>query len=341
MIDTALAHGDEIPPPLTPLGVLTSWTFDPWVVAPVLLAAAVYLLGVRRIRASGTPWPVSRTVLWVAGLGVIVVATSSSVGVYDTAMFSMHSIQHMLLQMIAPAPLGMAAPVTLALRTLPPRPRRVLLAVMHSRPFRLLTHPLVAYGLFVVSPFVLIYSPLFEATLTDDVLHNLTHVHFVLVGTLLYWPLLGYDPLPNPLPFVFRLMLILGLGPAHIVLGIPIMQMNSLLAADYFNEVGQAWGTDPLDDQRVGGGLLWVFGDVVVMVMVMFTGMFRQWNRSERREQRRIDRHLDRVHGAATATVPPWWLTDDPKAARPMPHFPVPIPVPAPDPTPAPAKDAP
>lgn len=314
-----LAHGDQIPAPLTPLGVLTSWTFEPWVVVPVLLAAAVYLWGVRSLRASGTSWPVSRTVLWLVGLGVIIIATSSSVGVYDTAMFSMHSIQHMLLQMIAPAPLGMAAPVTLALRTLPRLPRRLLLAAVHSRPFRLITHPLVAYALFAVSPFVLIYSPLFEATLTNDVLHNLTHVHFVLVGALLYWPLLGYDPLPNPLPFVFRLILILGLGPAHIILGIPIMQMNNLLAADYFVQIGQAWGTDPLDDQRVGGGLLWVFGDIVVMFM--FSGMFMQWNRSEKREQRRIDRHLDRLHGADTATVPPWWLTDDPHAARPMPKF--------------------
>jgi cytochrome c oxidase assembly factor CtaG len=328
-MDMVLAHGDQIPPPLTPLGILTSWTFDPWVVVPVLLAAAVYLLGVRTLQASGTSWPVSRTVLWFVGLGVIIIATSSSVGVYDTAMFSMHSIQHMLLQMIAPAPLGMAAPVTLALRTLPPKPRRLLLAAVHSRPFRLLTHPLVAYGLFVVSPFVLIYSPLFEATLTNDVLHNLTHVHFVLVGTLLYWPLLGYDPLPNPLPFVFRLMLILGLGPAHIILGIPIMQMSSLLAEDYFVQIGQAWGTDPLVDQQIGGGLLWVFGDIVVMFM--FSGMFLQWNRSERREQRRIDRHLDRRHGADTAMIPPWWLTDDPKAARPMPQFRDSSPLPAPE----------
>lgn len=316
---TVLAHGDEIPPPLTPVGVLTTWTFDPWIVVPLLLAAGVYLLGVRRLAANGTSWPVSRTVCWFVGLGVIVIATCSSVGVYDTALFSVHSIQHLLLQMIAPAPLGMAAPITLALRTLPARPRAALLAVVHSRPFRVISNPLVAFLLFVISPFVLIYTPLFEATLTNDVLHSLTHVHFVLVGTLFYWPLLGYDPLPNPLPFVFRLLLILGLGPAHIVLGIPIMLMDTLLAADYFTLIGQAWGTDPLDDQRVGGGLLWIFGDIVVMFM--FTGMFLQWNRSETREQRRIDRHLDRVHGADAVTVPPWWLADDPREG---PHRPPP-----------------
>lgn len=125
---------------------------------------------------------------WFAGLGVIVIATSSSVGVYDTTLFSVHSVQHMLLQMIAPAPLAIAAPITLALRTLPARPRRVLLAIVHSRVVRTVSHPLVAYGLFVISPLVLLYSPLFEATLTNDLLHNLMHVHFVLVGALFYFP---------------------------------------------------------------------------------------------------------------------------------------------------------
>lgn len=299
--------------------IFTSWTIEPWVLVPLLLAAAGYLLGVRTLTAGGVAWPVSRTVLWFTGLGVIAVATSSSIGVYDTALFSMHSVQHMLLQMIAPAPLGMAAPVTLALRTLPARPRRLLLAVIHSRFFRTVSHPLVAYGLFVVSPFVLIYSPLLTASLTNDVVHNLTHVHFVLVGTLLYWPLLGIDPIPNPLPYVFRFMLVVGLGPAHVVLGIPIMLSSELFAADHYLAVGQAWGTDPLADQRIGGGLLWIFGDIVVMFML--SGMFRQWWLSDEREQRRVDRHLDRVHGVATATVAPWWLTDDPREA---PHRPRP-----------------
>lgn len=311
--DRVLAHGVELPPPFTAGRLLTEWTFAPSIILPVLLAAGLYVWGVRRLTARGVPWPASRTILWFVGLAVILLATSSAVGVYDSALFSMHSIQHMLLQMIAPAPLGMAAPVTLALRTLPPRPRRVLLAVVHNRYVRRVSHPLVAYGLFVVSPFVLVYSRLFEVSLTNDLVHNLTHVHFLLVGALLYWPLLGVDPLPNPLPFVFRLLLVLGLGPAHIVLGIPIMLRDDLVAPEYFMQVAAAWGTDPLDDQRTGGGLLWVFGDIVVIFMLF--GMFLQWNRSEEREQRRIDRHLDRAYGKDTATTPPWWTTERPTAS--------------------------
>ena len=314
-METVLAHGEELPPRPTPHTWLTEWTFDPWVLMPIAIAAAVYVIGVRRLRSSGVSWGNGRIASWMIGLAVIVIATSSSVGVYDTSLFSVHSIQHMLLQMIAPAFLGLAAPVTLALRTLPAGPRRILLAVVHSRYVRAVSHPLVAYTLFTISPFVLIYSDLLELSLRNDLVHNLTHVHFVLVGCLLYWPLLGVDPLPNPLPFVFRMLLVLGLGPAHIVLGIPIMMRNELFAADYYLEVGRAWGTDPLQDQAVGGALLWGFGDVVVMFMLI--GMFWQWNRSESREQRRIDRHLDRLHGRSAVTTKPWWLEspDEPQHA--------------------------
>lgn len=159
-------------------------------------------------------------------------------------------------------------------------------------------------------------SDLLELSLRNDLVHNLTHVHFILVGCLLYWPLLGVDPLPNPLPFTFRLLLIIGLGPAHILLGIPIMLADDLFAADYYLEIGRVWGSDPLADQIVGGGLLWIFGDIVVMFMM--TAMLRQWSRSEGREQRRIDRHLDRVHGADAVTTPPWWLDPpaDPQSSR-------------------------
>ncbi|GAA2871118.1 hypothetical protein GCM10010472_30600 [Pseudonocardia halophobica] len=309
---------DSIPPPLTVARVFGSWTVDPWVLVPLLAAGVAYVAGVRALKRKGIEWRRGRTVLWFVGLGTIALSTGSVVGVYDNALFSMSAVQHMMLQMIAPAPLGLAAPVTLALRAMSGRPRKILLGVVHSRYVRVVSHPLVAYLFFVISPFVLIYSPLFQLSITNDWVHELVHLHFVLVGALLYWPLLGVDPLPNPMPWVMRLLLVIGLGPAHIVLGIPIMLRDSLIASDYFTRVAAAWGTDALADQKVGGGLLWIFGDVVVLFLL--AGMFVQWNRSEKREQRRVDRHLDRRYGAA-ATTTPWWLTDDPRAPRSMPNF--------------------
>src|SRR3990170_597986 len=113
----------------------------------LVVAAGLYLYGVHRLRARGDKWPLSRTVLFVgAGLGSIAAVTVSGLHAYDTALLSVHMVQHMVLAMVAPIFLALGAPVTLALRTLRGAPRRRLLAVVHSRVARVLAFPLVAYG---------------------------------------------------------------------------------------------------------------------------------------------------------------------------------------------------
>lgn len=311
MRDLVVAHGgpDELPPPLTPARLVTGWEIEPTLVLLLLLAAGLYLLGVRRLKARGVEWSGWRTALWFTGLSIVFVATSSAVGVYDTTLFSAHAVQHMLLQMAAPVPLGLAAPITLALRALPLRPRKLLLAVVHSPPVRVLTHPLVTFAIFVISPFALYYTPLYEATLRSDLLHDVNHMHFLLVGCLFYWPLLGVDPLPNRMPYVFRFLLFLGLAPMHVLLGIPLMMSSSVIAEDFYRELGRNWGPSLLTDQHIGGGILWVFADVVSIIFLVAFGI--QWLRHDHRESRRVDRHLDRIHGMSPTTRP-WWEQPDP-----------------------------
>lgn len=299
-----LTHGATQLPELTPERMLTTWTVDAVTIVVVVVAAAAYLYGVRRLRVAGASWSTGRCVLWVLGLLVVLVATSSSVAVYDTTLFSAHAVQHMLLSLLAPVPLALAAPITLALRTLPKRPRRILVRLLHSRFSKVVAHPLTAYALFVVSPFVLYYSPLYEASLRNDLLHNLAHVHYVLGGFLLFAVILALDPLPHRMPFVFRIMMIIGLGPMHVVLGVPIMSGNEVFAEEWYQEVGRTWGPSLLSDQQAGGGLLWVFGDVVTIGFL--AGLYTHWLRSDARDARRIDRQLDRLYGAAPRMPVPW-----------------------------------
>ncbi len=309
-----LAGGGSLPPS-SPSRLLTDWSFDPVVVLVLLSAAAAYLVGVRRLRRRGVHWGTGRSVLWLLGLLVIFVATSSAVAVYDGTLFTMHAVQHLLLQTLAPIPLALAAPITLALRALPLGGRRRLLGVLRSRPAGLLTQPLVAYGIFVVSPFVLYYSPLYEATLRNDWLHNLAHVHFVAVGFLLFAVLLGLDPLPHPMPYVFRVMMVIGLGPMHVLLGIPVMMGNQIFARGYYEQLGRTWGDSLLADQQLGGGLLWVFGDVVTIAFL--AGLFGQWLKSDAREARRVDRNLDRLYGNGPTMPAPWTVDQSPATAGP------------------------
>lgn len=296
---------DADQPPLTLTEALTSWTLDPFVVVPVLGAAGLYLWGLQVLRRRGDSWPGLRIVWWFAGLGLVLLGTSSFLGSYDRTLFLVPAVQHMLLQMIAPVGLVCGAPVSLALRTLPRRWRLGLLRVVHSPPVRFLSHPATAFALFAVTQFVFYYSTLYQASLVNAWVHDVGHLHFVLVGFLFYWSLLGIDPVPHRPPFVFKFLLVIGMAPIHILLGIPIMMMDDLISGDYYIALGRTWGPSPADDQYIGGAILWGFGDLSAAALI---GVFvRQWYRSDERLARRTDRRLDRLHGDS-ATITPWWL---------------------------------
>jgi cytochrome c oxidase assembly factor CtaG len=291
-----LAHATpgSVPPELTPWRLLTAWTFEPVVAVGVVAIAAAYLVGVHRLHARGAYWSRWRTASFLGlGLGGIVVATMSALGTYDAVLISVHMVQHMLLTMVVPIFLALGAPITLALRTLPRRPRGWLLAALHSRVAKVLTFPLVAMFLFVLNPFVLYFTGWYEATLRNPVLHDLNHLHFVLIGCLFFWPLLGLDPMPTQPPYPLRMLAVFVTLPFHAFLGIAIMSMTDVLAVDWYTSLDRQWGASYLSDQQTAGGILWAAGDLVALIVLIV--LFIQWMRASEREAEREDRRLDRL----------------------------------------------
>jgi putative membrane protein len=288
-----LAGGDTDLPPFTAGAIFTQLHLASLVALLLLVAAALYGYGVYQLRVRGDRWPAGRTVAFLAGgLGSIAAVTVSGVEAYDDTLLSVHMVQHMVLSMVGPIFLALGAPVTLALRTLHGRPRRTLLAALHSRVVRVLTFPLVAFGIFVANPFVLYFTGLYRQTLEHPWLHELVHVHFIVTGCLFFWPLLGLDPLPNRWPYPGRALLMVLSVPFHTVLGLTIMQSKTLLAGDYYPNLHLTW-INPWDDQVTAGGILWAGGEMVSVTMLGI--LVLQWIKQSEREARRIDRALDRA----------------------------------------------
>lgn len=279
-------------PPISVSRLVTEATLDSWIALVLVVAAGAYLYGVHRLKARGDRWPAARTALFLGpGLGSIALVTLSGLHAYDTTLLSVHMVQHMVLSMIAPIFLALGAPVALALRTLSPRPRRVLLALLHSRYLRVVTFPLVAYAIFVVNPFVLYFTGLYRLTLEHELLHELVHAHFILTGCVFFWPLVGLDPLPGRWQYPARALLMVLSVPFHTVLGLSIMQMDRLLGGDWYPSLQLTWA-DPASDQQVAGGVLWAGGELVSVTMLAV--LVVQWMRASEREARRVDRELDR-----------------------------------------------
>ncbi|WP_137148991.1 cytochrome c oxidase assembly protein [Mycolicibacterium sp. CR10] len=297
----AVEIGYDLPGPPTAGRVLFDWRFDLLFGTAAIVFALVYVAGVRRLRRRGDAWPAGRVVAWLLGCLVLLVATSSGIGRYMPAMFSMHMGAHMLLSMLAPILLVLGAPVTLALRALPaagrndpPGLREWLLAALHSRVSRVLTNPFVATGLFVVGFYGLYFSGLFEAAAGSHAAHIAMNVHFLLSGYLFYWVVIGVDPTPRPIPPIGKLAMVFASLPLHAFFGVVLMGTKSVIAGDFYRSLQLSWHTDLLGDQRLGGGIAWAAGEVPLVVVLI--ALFIQWRRSDQRTATRLDRAADRDH---------------------------------------------
>ncbi|RMB59646.1 cytochrome c oxidase assembly protein [Tessaracoccus antarcticus] len=284
--------GDDVIP-LEGWRYLTAWTFEPVPLVMILLTAGLYLYGVHVLHKRGDTWPVLRTVYFVVlGLGTLSVALFSFLGTYDTVMFWLHMVQHMMLNMIAPVFLVAGAPMTLALRTLPKRPRKWLLVALHSTVAKIALFPPLTTFLMIASPFALYMTGWYNLTLRNNVAHDMLHIYMVVVGCLFFFPLLGVDPVPIRMPYPIRILLFFLTMPFHAFLGVTIMGSTRLIAEDWYLAFNRTWGFSPLEDQTWAGGLMWATGDIT-MFAAMFT-IFLQWIKDSKREAKRVDRALDR-----------------------------------------------
>ncbi|SFA95897.1 putative copper resistance protein D [Nocardioides alpinus] len=276
--------------------VFTDWGIDPIPFVITVWAVGLYVLGVAVLSRRGDAWPLGRTLAFVVlGMGTFTFATASGLGRYDTTLLSVHMVQHMLLSMVVPLALALGAPVTLALRTLPAAPRRWLLAVLHSRVATVLAFPPLAFALYVASPWALYFSGWYDASLASPFVHQMMHVHLVLVGTLFFWPLMGIDPVPGRVGYPFRVLLTLMTLPFHAFLGVTIMGQSTLIGGEHYLALREgpmgAWLPPAIDDQHLAGGILWASGDLIGALF--FAVLFIQWVRSSMKEAAREDRRLD------------------------------------------------
>lgn len=293
----AVLIGYDLEGPPTVVRLLTCWRFDLVYGTLAVSLAMVYLLGVVRLHRRGDKWSIGRTVAWLGGCLVLLLATSSGVGRYAPAMFSMHMVGHMMLNMLAPVLLTLGGPVTLALRALPvagrsnpPGPREWLLTLVHSRIARLMTHPVVALVLFVGSFYALYFSGLFDAALRYHWAHLAMNAHFLLIGYMFYWPVVGVDPAPQRLPHLGRLGMLLASMPFHAFFGVILMNMSTVIGENFYRSLSLPW-VNLASDQRLGGGIAWSFGEVpLILVMI---ALLTQWSRHDERAARRGDRRAD------------------------------------------------
>ncbi|WP_240643961.1 cytochrome c oxidase assembly protein [Antribacter gilvus] len=316
----AVALGSTAPPvpevpsgPLTPAEQVTGHPLPPeptaarwltefqWDLLPAFGCAAgllVYLAWVVRLTRRGDRWPLVRTVSWCTGMIVLFWVTNGGAALYGHILFSAHMVQHMILAMVVPLLLVLAAPVTLLARAVPPRkdgsrgPREWVLALVHSRWGRFFAHPIVAAANFAGSMIVFYYTPAFEYSLTTYAGHLAMLAHFTLAGYLFANALVGVDPGPSRPGYPMRLVLLFATMAFHAFFGVALTSGNALLVPEWFGLLGRPWGQSAIEDQQRGGAVAWGVGEIPTLLLAI--GVAIQWTRSDTRDAKRLDRAADR-----------------------------------------------
>ena len=288
------APGQVVPAP-TLRRILLDWSFDPLVAVPLLAAAVLYLRGRQHVLDRGHQWPAQRTTCFLIGLGAIALALQSPIERYDTALFSVHASQHLLLAMVAAPLLAMGAPITMLLMTSSARARKRIVRVVHSLPVKVIGYPLIAWTLFTMTLYALYFSPLFDLSLRNPFVHDAIHLHFIAVGLLFWWPVVGVDPTRWRLHHLARVLYVFLMVPFHAFLGVAIMNSGHLLAPSLADFV-RTWGPTPLADQQAGGAIMWGAGDIIALVAVI--SILAAWASYEEKVAAREDRRIARERAA-------------------------------------------
>jgi cytochrome c oxidase assembly factor CtaG len=264
----------------TPEASPLAWTFEPWVIVVLTVSVVLYLVGyvkLRRRGAQGRRKRAARLAAFIAGWLTLVVALVSPVHTLSDWLFSAHMLQHELFMLVAAPLLVIGRPLGVWLWAFPANARVCIGAAMRSRcirlPWRWLTLPLVAWTLHAAALWVWHAPRFFEAALARPGIHTLQHASFLASALLFWWAVFGRvsagasegTSSAHAMLSLFTTMVHTGALGALLTLAPGIWYPSCI-------ETTRALGFDPLQDQQLGGLVMWVPGGLAYLIGGLMVG---------------------------------------------------------------------
>ena len=297
---TGSGHTDPVPP-FTPSSLVTQWIADPIGLALVVLLTTGYAAGMAAARRRGVRWSPLRA-LWFFGLGVgsLVLAATGGLAAYRGVLLPAAAAQAVVLSAVTPVGLALGDPLGLAEQAWGERGQG-LTGWLRGGPARVFMFPLFSSVLAVGCLLLLFVTPWLSASLNHPWVRELTYLALLGTGTLVVLPLLGEQMLPAWCTHPVRTLIAFADGLLDAVPGLVIMTWPKLLSPGVSS---YAHRPDPLWDQRIGGGIILLVGEVVGVPLL--AAVIVGWVRSDAAEAQAVDARLD----AEPDTGRPWWETD-------------------------------
>jgi cytochrome c oxidase assembly factor CtaG len=281
---------------------LFSTTFNAIPLLLILGALALYLWGVQRVNRFRPrhPWSTLKTAAFIGGLATTAISIFSFVGVYDEELFWDHMVQHLLLIMVACPLFAIASPIDLFWRASTGPLHERFTQLLRTRTATVLGHPGVAFVLYAVAIPLTHLTVWYNYTLEHPAIDDVEHLIFLLVGYLFWRQIFGSDP--------NRYKMHPALQFGYLFLAIPIDTFTGLSLDQAVHEMFPAyltfhrtWGPSLVDDLHIGGVLMWVAGDTLMLWPMIPVAL--SWMHLEERKAVRVDRQLDAIEEASDARL--------------------------------------
>jgi len=262
------------------LSPLTSWSFEPLQLVPLILVALLYARRVRTLSRRGTPVPAWRIACFSLGVGLLLLALASPIAALgEERLFSFHMLQHVLIGDLAPLAMlaGVNGPIL-----------RPVLAHVHR--LRILAHPLVALPLWAVN-LCIWHLPLFyEAAVRHQGVHALEHACFFAAGTIMWLPVLETLPAPEWFGTGWKFGYIAVVRLVETVLGNVFLWGGHPFYRVYEGFPRQ-WGISALHDQGLAGTVMMIEGSLVTLAALAW--LFLRLAAEGELRQELLERGLD------------------------------------------------
>jgi putative membrane protein len=273
----AAAHTSDSGPAdaAAPANLAASWNVAAWLVLLLAMAAFGYVLGLRRLwQHAGRRGGVAASQAWAFGIGwvALVLALVSPLDALGGQLFSAHMVQHELLMVLAAPLLVIGRPLATWTWALSPAQRRVIGRVVGTRGWAALwaalTDPLVAWALHAIALWAWHIPAAFDAALRHEGWHIAQHLSFLVTALFFWWSVLGHDPRGRH-------------GPGHSAASLFTTMMHTGALGALLSLAPRPWyqpyvastlalGLDPVQDQQLGGLVMWVPAGLAYVVAALW-----------------------------------------------------------------------
>jgi putative membrane protein len=270
-----------------------TWAWDPLVLATLAISGSLYVIGLSKVWSAagrGHGIGVRQSLFFGAGWLSLFVALVSPLHPWGEVLFSVHMTQHEVLMLFAAPLVVLGRPQVATAWAIPVswkcEAREVIKSRVVRSSWRFLTKPLAAWAIHAAALWVWHIPFLFEATLKSDLVHACQHASFFGSAMIFWWSIIfgtrGASTNGAGVLYLFTTSIHSGL------LGVILTLTNRVLYPSY-SEYSAAWGLTPIEDQQIGGLIMWIPAGIVYIIaaLIMFTGWLRESENSVRRRELR------------------------------------------------------